>query len=288
MQTALDALILSSLYALIGAGYVVIYRSSRVLNLALGDMMALGGFLFFGGATLGLGLVPSAAFAIAVSALTGALIYGGLIRPLSGRTVFSAVLITIAVGIVLRAVIQLIWGNEIRKPLAEFGLTNDMILIGDAGISTIGLVQVLAAVAVIGGTLVALRWTRWGMQTRAVAESMLLASHRGVSVNVMLALSWAIAGGVAAVAGILYGLNVQLTGNMANIGLAALAVPLMAGLTSLGGVIPAAAVIGGLETVVAHHGDPLLAQTIPFLIILAVIVVRPWGLFGIEEELARV
>lgn len=290
MQTLVDMLVLSSLYALLGAAYVIVYRASRVLNLAQGELMMLGGYLFVTFAvSLGLGLVLGSVVALVVAAAVAALVYVMLIRPIAGRSVFIAVLVTVAVGIVVRAGAQLLWGTETKKPLNELGIANDAIRLGDGVIiSTASAIQVLAAVVFIGGLLVALRFARTGIQMRGVAENVLLASQRGVKVNWVLALSWATAGVVGGLAGILYSADVQLTPQTADIGLKALAIPLLGGLTSVGGVIPAALVVGGLETLIAQNGDPLLARTVPFMVILAVLVVRPWGVFGTKEELSRV
>lgn len=288
-QVLADTIVLASLYAILGTGFVVVYRSSRVLNLAQGELMMLGGYLFFTlVASLGQGLVVSAIVAVLATGVVGALLYLVAIRPLAGQPVFTVVLLTVALAIVIRALSQLLWGTQTRNPLVHLEIENPAVRILDSSVSVFSVAQVLAAAGLLVAVWAMMRYTRWGMQMRAMAESVLLASQRGVNVNVMLSLSWALAAALGGVAGVIYSANVQLAPNIADIGLRALAVPLMGGLSSLGGIIPAALIVGGLEALVAQYMDPLLARTVPFAVILAVIVVRPWGLFGTEEELERV
>jgi len=110
LQALATTLVVASLYALLGAGYVLVYRSSRVLNLAQGDLLTLGGYFVFALAATFPGLpAVSLPLAVLASALTGVLVYVVLMRPMAGHPIFAAVLVTITLGILLRAVIVFVF-----------------------------------------------------------------------------------------------------------------------------------------------------------------------------------
>src|SRR4051812_37236109 len=124
-QVLATALVVASLYALLAAGYVLVYRASRVLNLAQGDMLTLGGYLLFAvAANVGGGPVLAIPAAAALAALTRFLIYLVLWRPMAGPRVFPAVLVTVPLGIPLRAAIVLVFPDQIRPPAQPPGLGN--------------------------------------------------------------------------------------------------------------------------------------------------------------------
>lgn len=123
---------------------------------------------------------------------------------------------------------------------------------------------------------------------RAAGEKPLLAAQRGINFHLLFALSWALASFAGALAGILYANNVRLDPSLGVIGLKVFAVALVGGLDSLGGVIPAALLVALVEVLSITYGNPLLSDVSPFLCLLAMLLVRPWGLFGTREELERV
>ena len=116
MNLLVVILIQASFYALLGMGYVLIYRATRVLNLAHGDLMVFGAFLFFQTLVVSGGNLTLAIAGLAGAALLGALVYLGVMRPLASYPVAVGVLATIALGIVLRTIATLIWSAQTRYP----------------------------------------------------------------------------------------------------------------------------------------------------------------------------
>lgn len=289
-QVVATAVVLASFYALLGAGYVLVYRATRVLNLAQGDLMTLGGYLLFSVAVTVPG-APALAIplAAALAALAGFLIYRVLMRPMAGHPIFAAVLITMTLGILLRAAIVLVYTDQLRHPIGLLGLTNPpRPLPGGAVVSTFDLLTVLTAALLFAGLFLFLRLSPIGIQMRAAGERALLAAQRGINFHLIFALSWALASFAGALAGMLYANNVRLEPSLDVLGLKAFAVALVGGLDSLGGVLPAALLVALVEVLSVRYGDPLLADVSPFLCLLAMLLVRPWGLFGTKEELERV
>jgi len=289
-QALATTLVVASLYALLGAGYVLVYRASRVLNLAQGDLLTLGGYLLFA-VTGTIGAAPALAvpLALGLSTLAGFLIYHALMRPMAGHPIFAAVLVTVTLGILLRAAIVLIFTDRIRHPLTMLGWRNPPFpLPGGTVVSTFDLATVATAVVVFAALFLFLRFSPIGIQMRAAGERALLASQRGINFQFIFALAWALAAFCGGLAGMLYACNIRLEPSLDVLGLKAFAVALVGGLDSLAGVIPAALIVAGIEVLSIRYGNPLLSDVSPFLCLLAMLLVRPWGLLGTKEELDRV
>ena len=290
MQTLASVAVIAALYALLGVGYVLIYRASRVLNLAQGDFMMLGGYALYAAATsVSASPLIAAPIALAVGGLTGVLVYLLLMRPMAGHPIFAAVLVTVSVGVLLRTAVVLAYTDQIRYPGQVLGLANAPVrLPGGAAVSALDAATVGAAILVLGGLLAFLHRSRLGVQMRAAGERPLLAAQRGIDFHAVFALSWGLAAFAGALAGVLYASNVRLDPSLGVIGLKAFAVALVGGLDSLGGLAAGALLVAAVEVLTIRHVNPLLADVSPFLCLLAMLLVRPWGLFGTKEELERV
>lgn len=290
MQIAINIVVLASIYALISCGYVLIYRVSRVLSLAHGELMMLGayGLALTAGLFAGHPLVAIAAAGLLAVAV-GVLVYVALMWRMTGESVLAAVLATIALGILLRGAIILGFGTQTRHPLPMLGWANASIPVGDAArISGVGLTLVLATAATYGLLFAFLRWSRWGIRMRAAGQNPLLAAQRGIGLHGIYALAWGLATFTAGMAGMLLAADAGLEGTMAVLGLKAFPAALVGGLDSLLGALAGSLVIALAEVLMVHYVDPLYADVMPFLVLLAMLIVRPWGLFGSKEELDRI
>ncbi|MFY9940035.1 MAG: branched-chain amino acid ABC transporter permease [Silvibacterium sp.] len=289
MQLVTNIIVLASIYALIACGYVLIYRVSRVLNLAHGELMMLGAYLLLATASM---FTASPALAIAaailLSATVGLLVYALLMRRMTGEMVLAAILTTVALGILVRGVLVLIWSSQQQYPAQALHVTNPTLAIGSAHISTWSLVLVLANAAVYLGLFVFLRFGRWGMRMRAAGQNPLLAAQRGINLHSVYALAWAISTLTGSVAGMLMALDSGITMSMPVIALKAFPAALVGGLDSLAGALVGALIVAAAEVLLIYYVDPLLSDVIPFLILIAMLIARPWGLFGTREELDRV
>ena len=287
MQLAINIAVLASIYALVSCGYVLIYRVSRVLSLAHGELMMLGAYGLSVTAAMFSGH-PLIAIATAC-ALALVLVYVALMWRMTGESVLAAVLATIALGILLRGAMILAFGTQTRHPLPMLGFVNASIPIGEtARISGVGLALILATVTSYGLLFAFLRFSRWGIRMRAAGQNPLLAAQRGIGLHGIYALAWALATFTGGMAGMLLAADAGLEGTMAVLGLKAFPAALVGGLDSLLGALIGSLVIAGVEVLMVHHVDPLLSDVVPFLVLLAMLIVRPWGLFGSREELDRV
>ncbi len=289
MQLAANVVVLVAIYSLISCGYVLIYRVSRVLNLAHGELMMLAAYLllalanFFGGSP-----VAALAGAVALSLLVGLALYVVLMRKMTGELVISAVLVTIALGIFLRGAIILVWTGRGYHPIDQLLWRNPPIALGGgAAISTVAMITIAVAVAAYAALFVFFQFTRWGVRMRAVGENPLLAAQRGIKLHATYALAWAMATLTGGCAGILLALDSGLDTSMAIVSLKAFPAALVGGLDSLRGAIVGSLIVATAEVLAIQYIDPLVSDVIPFLVLIAMLMVRPWGLFGTKEEIER-
>jgi branched-chain amino acid transport system permease protein len=290
LQLAVNILVLASIYALIGCGYVLIYRTSRVLNLAHGELMMVAAYLLLSTASLFAGHPLTAFVASALLGLVvGVAVYVVLMRKMTGERVLAAVLATVALGILLRGIVVLIWSAQQQYPSQALGWTNvGLELPGGARISAAATALVLTTAAVYAGLFAFLRYTRWGIRMRAAGQNPLLAAQRGIRLHGVYALAWGLSTFTGGLAGMLIALDSGLEQTMVVIGLKAFPAALVGGLDSLVGAIVGALIVAAAEVLLIHYVNPLLADVVPFLVLIAMLMVRPWGLFGTREELDRV
>jgi branched-chain amino acid transport system permease protein len=283
---------LAALYGLLGLGYVVIYRATGVLNFAHGGMVVGGAFIGYALSSL-LSPVFSAVAVTLLGVAFGLFFYFLVMRRMAGQPVWVAVLVTVAVGFfVLPGMIQIIWGAESRNIRGDLGmgLTNEVVVLPFGFRFTV--VQ-LAVIVLYLACQVGLVWFfkkgRAGIQMRAAAQDHHLAAHRSMDIDRLFGLAWAIAAALAFLVGYLYGLDQRFElAALPALALKAFPAALAGGMDSIGGVAFGALLIGLAEASVQQLGQPLLASAVPFLILLLVLAVRPWGLFGTPEVIDRV
>ena len=290
MQLFVNIIVLASIYALIACGYVLIYRVSRVLNLAHGELMMLGAYLLLTvGSTFSGHPFIAIAVAVVLSACVGILVYVFLMRKMTGEMVLAAVLTTIALGILLRGLVVLIWSAQFQYPIKSLGFVNESIALpGGARVSTFAALIVLTAAVVYVSLFVFLRFGRWGVRMRAAGQSPLLAAQRGINLHAVYALAWSLSTLTGSLAGMLMALDSGLDATMIIIGLKAFPAALVGGLDSLAGALVGSLIVASAEVLLIHFVDPLLSDVVPFLVLIAMLFARPWGLLGTREELDRV
>ena len=279
----INGALLGLLYALVAMGFVVIYRASKVFNMAIGEMIVLGAFLLWW-AIQSRGMHPALGIAVAlgISVLIGLAIERLLFRRLIGESVFSMIMVTIGLLILMRGLVLVIWGPQERQFPAIFPLTP--IILGEMiiprSLAFGGLIAVLAAVA--------LHWffnrSRTGLAMSAVAEDHQIALAMGISVRRSIAFAWALGGVLSVITSMVYLSGKSLTFLSSEIGFAALPVALLAGLESIGGLLLAGIIVGVVQGLTAAYIDPLIggnaAAVVPYIFMLVVLVFLPSGMFG--------
>ncbi|HZM79181.1 MAG TPA: branched-chain amino acid ABC transporter permease [Candidatus Limnocylindrales bacterium] len=275
-----------SVYALLALGFVIIFKATRVISFAQPAFMLAGvvmvsyfvGPLGFWGAL------------VAAMVLTGLLALGverTAVRPMIGRPAFVVAIITLGVDVAVRVVVVAFIGLNVRQVGDPWGLKTH-----DLGVITVYERDVasFAVTAVLVAALFAyFRYTRMGLAMRAASYDQEAALAQGVSVGSVFALSWAMAGGLAAVAGTFAAAGESVDGLMWLIALTALPVIILGGLDSLAGAVIGGLIVGVLQEIVANYQSamPWLGGNVsiitPYVVMLLVLLVRPYGLFGTRE-----
>jgi branched-chain amino acid transport system permease protein len=183
----------------------------------------------------------------------------------------------------------LIWSAQQQNPAQALGWTNYSIQVfGNGRISAAGAALIVTTALVYASLFLFLRYSRYGIRMRAAGQSPLLAAQRGISLHIIYALAWGLSTLTGALAGILISLDSGLDSTMVLIGLKAFPAALVGGLDSLVGALIGALIIAAAEVLMIYYVDALLSDVVPFLVLILMLVVRPWGLFGTREELDRV
>jgi branched-chain amino acid transport system permease protein len=287
VQVLLDGVSLGSLYSLLALGVVIAFRGSRQMNLAQGEMALTGTYLAWQFHQWGLALWAGALAAMACAGVVGAVVQSRLIGPLARRSPRSVLVVLVALMLGFNEVDGAVWGGQPKAMASLFpNRPGDFIRMAGAGIrwTTLGSIGVMAVVA--GALWVLFNRTRVGLALRAVAADAESARLVGIDTARVLAASWALAGAVGALGGVLVaGVATNVSqGTMADIFIAATAAATLGGLDSPLGAVIGGLTIGIVENVVAEYQSTWIGQDLkvaPALVLLvAVLVLRPGGLFA--------
>jgi branched-chain amino acid transport system permease protein len=212
-------------------------------------------------------------------------------RRFAGEEAWAPVLVTVGIGFfLLVGLVQLIWTTHARQlEASDLGFTNRTLdLVGGVSLTTVDLLVLCVFVFVWLGLLGFYRWSPLGIRMRAASQDHHLAAYRSINIDLLFGMVWALAVGLAMFAGFSYGIEFRFEPAMAILALKAFPVALAGGMDSVLGVGVAALAIGLGEAAVQIYIDPALAEVLPFMVLLLVLMARPWGLFGTPEVVDRV
>jgi branched-chain amino acid transport system permease protein len=287
-QDIVNGIMIGSLYALIALGFVLIYKSSQVINFAQGEFVMFGGFLAVV-LTTTYGLLFPVAFLVTLAgcAVAGLLVERGVLRPLVGKPLISVVMATIGLASVLRGLAPLLWSSSTKSFPSSFLNDNTPVNFLGVPVARISLwsFAFTAVFVLLFGAF--FRFTRTGIAMQAVADDQQAAMSMGISVQRVFAWSWAIAFVVAGVGGTILGNRQGVDITLATIGLKVFPVVILGGLDSFIGAIIAGIAIGVIENLAGSYIDPHVGggfkDVAPFVVMVVVLMVRPYGLFGSAE-----
>jgi len=283
LQLVLNGLVVGSIYSLLALGFVIIYKSSGILNFAQGEFLLLGAYVFLAISSMHAPILAALLLTFAFSAILGIVLERVVLRPLIGEPIISVIMVTLGLSSVLRAIVQGIWGTDTRPLPTVFSL--EPIQLGPLPIAR-GYLYSAVAVAVLLVILTAFfKYARPGIAMRATADSQQVALSMGISVRRIFALSWSIAAVVSAAGGVLLGtMRGGVDGSLAILGLKVLPVVIVGGLDSIGGAIVGGLLIGVLENLSGGYLDPVFGggvkEVAPFVALVLILMIRPYGFFG--------
>lgn len=285
-QVLFSGLALGSIYGLVALGFALIFKATEVFNFAQGMFVVCGAYFAVTALTqLNLPFPLAVAFIIGAAALMGVLIQIILIQPLSGRPMLSVIMLTLALSIVLRAVIEIFYGPQGRTLTTP--LPTGSFLVGGVRVSQLHLIAALVSWGCMAGFGAFFKFTSVGLLMRATANSHEAALVSGINVNRMNRLAWAIGAVLAAIGGLFLGQLQLASVELENIGLLALPAVVIGGLQSIPGAIIGGLLVGLIEQLASSYISPKASDIMIYAPLLLILMFRPWGLFG-QRELGRV
>jgi branched-chain amino acid transport system permease protein len=285
-QVLFSGLALGSIYGLVALGFVVIFKATDVFNFAQGMFVVCGAYLAVTAITLlGLPFPVAVLFIIVVAALMGMGTHALLIRPLSGRPILSIIMLTIALSIVLRALIEIVYGPAGRTLTSP--LPSGSFAFMGLRISQLHLTAALVSWVCMIAFGLFFRFTSAGLLMRAAADSHEAATISGVRVDAMNRLAWAIGFTLAAIGGLFLGQLQIVSTELESIGLLALPAVVIGGLQSIPGAILGGLLVGIIEQLASTYISPKSSDVVIYALLLVILLVRPWGLLG-QKAINRV
>ncbi len=280
-----NGVLIGLMYSLIALGFVLVYKATDAINFAQGEFVMIAGFVV----AVALGTYGAPLWVAIVTGVAAMIAFGfGLervvLRPLIGRPVVAVIMATIGLAAVLRGVGPLVWGAE-TKPL-PLPISDEPIILGPLFIPPI---QVLGAATSLV-FLAAFGWfflrSRKGIAMRAVADSQQVAMAMGINVERYFALAWAMAGGVSALGGGIWGGLRGVDVHLSLVGFKVFPVVILGGLDSIPGAIVGGLIVGVVENVAAGYVDPWVGggtkDFAPYVLMILALMIRPYGIFGKE------
>lgn len=286
-QVLFSGLALGSIYGLIALGFAVVFKATDVFNFAQGMLAVCGAYFAVTAISiLGLPFPLAIVFMVAASAALGVLAHMFLIQPLAGRSMLAVIMVTIALAIVLRALVEILYGPQGR--VLDTPLPTGVLRFGELRISKLHLTAALVSWGCLAAFFAFFRYTSIGLLMRATADGHEAAVASGVNVNAMNRLAWAIGSVLAGVGGLFLGQIQIVSTGLEHVGLlAALPAVVIGGMQSIPGAIVGGILVGLIEQFSASYISPKSTDIVIYGLLLAILLIRPWGLLG-QRELGRV
>lgn len=282
-QLIISGIVIGSVYALVGLGFVVIYKATKILNFAQGELLMLGAYMCFV-FTVNLHLPYVLAFFLTLvfAFVLGLTLEFVLFRKMVGEEVFPLIMITVGLSSILRSVAALIWGEM------------DMVALpspfSDKSISFMGAVITYPQIVTIGGLLLMFglltlfyHGSRIGTSMRAACDDQDAAALTGVNISRVFQLAWVMAAVVASVGGIFLAHINYLDTSMGFIAVRVFPAVILGGMESILGVMIGGLVIGLAENMVGGLVESGLQEVTAYIILILVLLIKPYGLFGVKE-----
>jgi len=282
-QLLLTGLVLGSVYSLVALGFVLIYKSTSILNFAQGELLMFGAYVCLA-LIVGLRIPFLWAFllTLAFSFILAVLLERVILRPMIGEHIISVIMVTIALSVVLRSLIQIIWGTETKVFPRIF--SEDPIRFLGLFIAEVHLYSLLFALICVVLFAFFFKFSSAGLAMRVTAFDQQIAQTLGINIKKIFALSWAISAIVSSIGGIILGNINGINNALAAMGLKVFPCVILGGLDSILGAIIGGFSIGILENLAGGYLDPVFGGGVkdvaPFVFLVVVLMIKPYGLFG--------
>jgi branched-chain amino acid transport system permease protein len=287
LQLIINGLVVGSIYSLVALGFVIIYKATKVVNFAQGELVMVGAYICFSlSVQFQLPFLVAFLLTLAFSVLFGLAIERLVLRPMIGEEIISVIMVTIGLSTVLKSLVQLIWGTQIQ--VFPEVLPQEPLMIAGAPVAPAYIAAFTLAALLFGGFTLYFKYSRLGVAMRATAFDQCAAASMGVGVKNIFALSWCIAAVVSSIGGIILGNINGINAQLGHLGLKVFPAVILGGLDSLLGAALGGLIIGVLENLCDDAAKQYLnlngfKEVAAFVFLVLILMVKPYGLFGAKE-----
>jgi branched-chain amino acid transport system permease protein len=285
VQNIMVGVVVGAIYGLIALGFVLIYKSTGILNLAQGSLVTIGAFICYAFATcLRFPFLLAVVGAVCAAFFIGIVIDRLLFRPMIGQPPFSLAMMTIALMLIIEGVVMSVWGADYYKYPRIF--SDQPMTLGPFVLS-----YELFSGFIVSGSLALVfvlffRFSRVGTKMRAVADDQQAAQAAGIKVRRIFMLSWGIGSVIAILGGISLAMITMVSFGLSFSGLKVLPVVILGGMESIPGALIGGLLIGIMESLTGGYIDPYVKgskEILPFVMLIIFLLIKPYGLFGLRR-----
>ena len=282
IHVVVSGLATGCIYALVALSLVIVYNATRTVNFAQGEMLMVSAFTAWSAQRAGLPLLVALLVGIAAGGLLALAIERAIIRRAVAATHWDVLIITLGLSLMLRAAAGLVWTNEELPFPALF--SNRPIAIGPVRLAPVSLGVIAASLILMAALVAVFRATRFGRAMRAVAQNQRAARLMGIGVERVYSSAWVLAAVVGGVAGVLIAPLTFLSTKMGLVAINGFTAAVLGGFGSLPGAVVGGMLLGVIENLAPLYLPTGIRYSVPFLVMIAILVARPRGLFGRVER----
>jgi branched-chain amino acid transport system permease protein len=285
-MTLTTGILVGGIYALVALGWVLIYKCSGVLNLAMGELTLIGAYVSLSFYSMGVPFLLALLFSLIIGFILGILTERIFLDKLIGEPVLTVIMVTVGLSFFFKGCVELIWGTDTRvfEP-AVFSI--EPIRLGPLIIGQVYLWSFIAAIILLIIFVSFFKYTRWGLAMQATADDEMAALSLGVSARFVYAAAWSIAFMAAGVGGTLLGNINGLNISVGFLSLLVLPAVVLGGLNSVPGAIVGGITIGVLQNFCGAYLDRYfpggVKEIAPFVFMAVFLLFKPYGLWGWER-----
>jgi len=287
IQLIINGLVVGSIYSLVALGFVIIFKATKVVNFAQGELVMFGAYVCFAlTVQFHLPFLISFLITLAFSIILGLVVERLVLRPMIGEPIISVIMVTIGLSSVLKSVVQVFWGTQIR--VYPQILPQDPIMIAGMPVAPVYLAAFGLSALLFAVFSLFFKYSSLGIAMRATAYDQQAAQSMGIGIKKIFALSWCIAAVVSSIGGVILGNINGINSQLGHLGLKVFPAVILGGLDSLLGAALGGLIVGVLENMCEGAAKDLLGlggfkEVASFVILVIILMVKPYGLFGTKD-----
>ncbi|MGB7631580.1 MAG: branched-chain amino acid ABC transporter permease [Candidatus Deferrimicrobium sp.] len=288
LQLVISGLVIGSIYSAVALGFVIIYKATRVVNFAQGELLMVGAYVCYAflvqmHVPFGVALLLTIGFSMVLAMIIERLI----LRPMIGEPIISIIMVTIGLSLVLRSAVSVVWGTDILVYEPKL-FPQETITLAGMPVSLEFVWCFVLSIFLLAVFSVFFKYSKAGVAMRATAFNQQVAQSMGISVKYIFAMSWVISAVVSGIGGVLIGNINGINNTLYHFGLKVFPATILGGLDSILGAALGGMIIGVLENLSdglcnTYFGLSGVKEVAPYIILVVILMIKPYGLFGTKE-----